>query len=454
MRTTPRRRAVGALTAALAAAALTPTLAAPATASPAPAAAAAAATVTGTARAATSPAGTAPLTRWSDPAAAAATYLARELASRDGVLTTTYEGTGYPDWGLTADAVLGLDAAGAGQDQAARTTAALERHAADYVSGGTKGAESAGAVAKLLNVAAAQGADPADFGGYDLPAVLTGLEAPTGRYRDDAPSGDYSNVIGQSLGVIGLDRTGHTPSPQAVAFLRAQQCDDGGFRLDPAASPCESDPDATAFAAQALIATGATTPADAALDHLATLQRDGGGLAGTGPTASVNANTTALSAQAFGAGGRTSEADGARSFLVGLQYGCRTPSAVAGAVAYDRAAMTTGGQSPSSSGSSRAAGGGAAATTDQDRRATAQALLALAGTPLAEVTARGASASATAGGCADEATSSPPSASAAPTSSPDDAADPWWGTPAALVGAVVVLVLGLGAFLLRRRRPA
>ncbi len=394
-----------------------------------------------------------PAQEWSDPAAAAGRYLAGQLAAGTDVLSTSYEGKDYPDYGLTADAVLGLDAAGTAQDQAAASTSALRRHAVDYVGGGAKGDHYAGATAKLLLVALAQGEDPSAFGGYDLPAVLASLEAGSGRYRDDASAGDFSNVVGQSLAVIALSRTDHPASPEAVSFLLDQQCDDGGFRLDPGTKPCTSDPDTTAVAAQAALAAGtdaATAAARRAVDQLASAQTDAGGVAGTGPTAGVNANSTGLAGQAFAAAGRDAASSRATDYLVGLQYGCHAPTARAGAVPYDAAAARKGR-------SARAE----AATSDEDRRATAQAVLALAGTPLASVSADGAAAApadltcatAAAGTAASGASGSAASGSAASDARASDdpgTASSWWTSPLAIGVAVAVVALLLAGVLLAR----
>jgi hypothetical protein len=345
----------------------------------------------------------------------------RELAATDYTLATVFEGQSYPQYGLVADAVLALDAAGVGQEAAAAATAVLARDVAKYVSyddGDPDTPEEiyAGAVAKLLNVAVAQGVDPSSFGGYDLVTTLRGLEADNGRFSDKSTFGDYSNTFGQSLALIGLTRAGAPVSGQARTFLLAQQCDDGGFRLEPAASTCESDPDATAMAVQGLLAVGGATPqVGRGLDHLASIQTSSGGVGGSGPTSGVNANSTGLAGQAFLAGGRAAPSRTAVSYLRTLQYGCALPRGLRGGVAYDRAAFDA-----------QVAEGAGAAPSDQDRRSTAQALLALAGTPLASVTASGAQATAPVLVCAVASPTPTPTpsttvdATSPPTSGPGD----------------------------------
>lgn len=353
------------------------------------------------------PAAAAGTTASPSPEEAAGGYLARQLAAGGNHFSTW----GYPDWGLSADAVLGLDAAGVGQDQAAATTAALAAHVKDYITGeayGDAGSAYAGATAKTLNVAVAQGVDPTAFGGVDLVATLRSLELASGQFADKSAWGDYSNVFGQSFALIGLHRAGVAPSAASVSFLTAQQCADGGFRLGFGGATCTSDPDATAMAAQALIAVDGAVSAAAsrALDFLAGRQAASGGLGGGGPQAGLNANTTGLAGQAFVAGGRTTQARLAASFLTGLQYGCSFPTALRGGIAYDRAAYDT-----------QAAAGTAAVPDDQDRRSTSQAVLALAGTPLYSVTATGASAGSPVVACAAPTTTAVPTTTTTTTTS-------------------------------------
>jgi hypothetical protein len=344
------------------------------------------------------------------PEEAAAGYLARELAAGGHHFSVDFGGTLYPDYGVTADAVLALDAAGAGQTEAAAATRWLADNVVNYTGFGDPTEISAGSVAKLLNVAAAQGIDPTAFGGYDLVGTLRSLEQPSGQFRDTSKYGDYSNLFGQSLAVMGLERTGSNPSATSVSFLTAQQCTDGGFRLYFGVEPCASDPDATAMAVQALIAVNGASDPNAAkgLDYLTGRQQSNGGVGGGGPTSGVNANSTGLAGQAFLAGGRTAQARLANRFLANLQYDCAFPTALRGGVAYDAAAFAA----------QKAAGAGAKAA-DQDRRSTTQAILSLSGTPLYAVTAVGAVAGAPVVVCAAPTTSTtttaPPTATTTTT---------------------------------------
>ncbi len=338
-----------------------------------------------------------------DPTLVAAGFLERELAVGGHHL----ENYGYPDYGLTIDAVLALDAAGAGQTEATAATQYIADNITSYISYEPVPAPPqpelyAGATAKALVLAAAQGVNPRAFGGVDLIASLQSLEEPSGRFSDQSQYGNYSNLIGQSLGVIGLTRAGTPPSAASVAIIRANQCSDGGFSLSFGASPCSSDPDVTAFAVQALFAVGGVGDSDAqqGLDYLAGIQGADGGVGGAGPTAPANANSTGLAGQAFLAGGRTAQARSAQAFLRALQYDCSAPVALRGGIAYDSAAKAA-----------------ATEVTDQDRRSSAQSVLALAGTPLFAVSATGADATAPDLACAASTTSTTTSSTTRTTSS-------------------------------------
>lgn len=358
---------------------------------------------TGTARSAA----TAPATS-TDPAELAGGYLARELTRAGGHFANTFNGTSYPDYGLTLDAVLALDAAGIGQDAARAATAYVATNVRSYVTGADYGAASeryAGALAKTLNVAVAQRLDPSDFGGVDLVAELAAREASSGRFEDafdpNVSGGDYSNTFSQSFAVLGLERAGVGASAEAVAFLKLQQCPGGGFRLIEAATACAddstADADSTSLAVQALIAAGSTRDAAVvrALNWLTARQGADGGFGGGVSTEAENANSTGLAGQALLAGGRTAPARKAVQYVRGLQYGCDFPPALRGGIAYNRESYDK-----------QDAKNASAAPDDQDRRSTAQAALALAGTPLGLVTA------------ADADQNAPTLACTAPTASP------------------------------------
>ncbi|GAB3594979.1 hypothetical protein GCM10027446_19590 [Angustibacter peucedani] len=413
-----------------------------------------------------------------DPAEVAGGYLARQLAASGGHFFTEFGGVQYPDYGLTLDAVLALDASGVGQDAASTATQYVADHVRSYISGidyGGAGERYVGPIAKTLNAAVAQQVDPAAFGGVDLVAELEALEQPSGRFQDTfdpmVSGADYSNTFGQSFAVLGLERAGAGASAQAVAFLELQQCPAGGFRLTEGAAACAddttADPDSTSLALQALIAAKGTGAASVVkgLTWLAGRQGSDGGFGGGTTTEAENANSTGLAGQALLAGGRTAQARKAVAYVKGLQYGCGFPAALRGGIAYNQDSYDA-----------QDAKNGAATPDDQDRRSTAQAALAVAGTPLGVVTAVGADANAPTLACAaSTTTTTSPSTTTSSTGTSAGgsgtgttsqeaapAVDPASGElamtgaevlPVALTGLGLVL-LGTAAVVLARRRTS
>jgi hypothetical protein len=291
----------------------------------------------------------------------AAGHLADALVDGERI-ETTFGGVTYPDQGLTADVLLALAGSGVAADHIAAATDWLDSQAGAYT-GTDSGAVYAGAVAKLLIVTAATSRAPT-MGDIDLVATLTATEDGDGRFRDDSEFGDFSNVITQSLAVIGLVRAADVaPSTAAVAYLAGQACDDGGFpeQLNP--ETCSSGVDSTGFAVQALLAAGEDQVAGDAVQWLLDDQAADGSLGG--PDAGPNSNSTGLAALAFSLAGEEGAATDARAFLVGLQEDCT-------------------GIAP---GGIRFSAGDAGDVT----RATAQAVPGLTGVGLLEVTADGAS---------------------------------------------------------------
>ena len=153
----------------------------------------------------------------------------------------------------------------------------------------------------------------------------------------------YDGVYRQSLAIIGLVATGHTPNAPAVAWLLAQQCADGAFtayraNTSTACTPATEDENATATAIQALVALGKpTATAVAALKHFQL--PDGGFYDNTafGPAAS-DVNSTGLALSALVAAGvdpvtvTSTTGKTGDSYLRSLQIAC---TATAGAGAYD-----------------------------------------------------------------------------------------------------------------------
>jgi len=367
-----------------------------------------------------------------DPPGAAASWLAGRFVDGNH-LETVFDGTGYPDQGLTADAVLAFDGVGVAQDLAVAATDWLAEpdNVSFYAGNGTTDSY-AGPLAKLALVAIAQGADPTDFGGVNLIDDLQARQADSGRFSDLSGFGDFSNAITQSLAVISLLRAGEDAADGA-GYLAAAPCDDGGFPLQFEQPTCASQVDATGFAVQAMLA--ADLDASAALDYLEGAQQPSGGFGDSGLGGVANANSTALAAQALRVGGRTDAADGAVEYLLSLQVGCDGPTDQRGAIRYDDAG------------------------SGDTQRATAQGLLGLSGVGLFEVDNTDAAAAVPAFDCP-----AAPSSSPAPTTSAQAGPVPGGGAelpatgvrplPATGVGALLVLVGFVLVLVARQRRTA
>ncbi|WP_185975677.1 prenyltransferase/squalene oxidase repeat-containing protein [Tessaracoccus rhinocerotis] len=271
---------------------------------------------------------------------------------------------GNPDWGLTTDAVLGLVAAGAGEEQLAPVLEAVQGAVRDgsygFLVDGENTYVDAGGVAKLTLIASLTGADPSSYGGRDLVSALES-ELVDGQLKG-------ANTFGQAYAVMalaGLDR----PVTEAADFLVAQQCPSGDFRLFPAATPCTTDAgnadrDASALAVLGLRAAAASglevaAALDSGVEWLVSDQKADGSWIGSRWTASPNTNSTGLVAHAL-SGLATDSVRKAAAWTASLQV---SGGADDGAVAYDAAAFGDGAITGSRS---------------QWQRATSQALFALA----------------------------------------------------------------------------
>lgn len=351
-------------------------------------------------------------------ARAGAAWLADEATNGE------FTNFGVVDSGLTSDAILAYAAAGLGGTAGATATAKLLGSAGEYFNyaGGTQ--RSAGPLAKLLLISVIQGLGPTGAPGWNLRTELLGVmntdssSADFGRFQNRGEA-DTSNGFSQSLAIIGLLRSGGVP-PEAVSFLRQQQCPGGGFRLffavgGTCSNSASGDVDTTGLAVQALAAAGAagspgaTAAANAGLDWLEARQFADGSFGGSGPTPQPNANSTGLAAQALSGGGRTGSAAKAAGYLLGLQLGCADAKIVPGdrgAIGYDTTASTKARTS-----------GLTANSRDQFRRSTAQAVLGLAGNSLVTLTAAAAPTGPTVLDCGG-ATTVPPTTGTASTSPP------------------------------------
>ncbi|GAA4892156.1 prenyltransferase/squalene oxidase-like repeat protein [Stackebrandtia albiflava] len=392
-------------------------------------------------------------------AASAAAWLAGEVDPTTGGVPGMI---GTPDWGLTVDALIGLEAAGGDQRTIDLITETLKVHVRDYNSldaWSEPGQRIAGATAKLLYAAVITGSDPEAFGEYDLRRETLDLIAGPelgpehGRVKDEvfAPSVDGSNTFAQSLAVAGLARSGGVPQ-EAVDFLLDQQCSSGGFRLYPYAfgggtvgGDCDSqggsavlDPDSTAMAVQALLSAaahdssaGAAEGAALGAEWLLGIQHDDGSFGGSGPTAAPNTNSTGLAGQALAATGHDEAAAEAAAWVAAHQItadDAGAASAEAGTIAYNGDSLAA-----------ARAEGIPVFQRDQWRRATAQAMLALSRVSLGDI------GTVDPGPGTDPGDGDPPGDLSGPPK--DSAAGPPRGT-LPVTGSPVATVFGTGAALL------
>lgn len=285
-------------------------------------------------------------------------WLARLITAAGGHVPSdpTKPATSAADASGTADAVLALHAAGVGAAQADAGLAWLEGNYEGFVR--VAGADVPGALAKLILVAHTSGVDPRAFGGTgpaaDLVARLLATRRTTGSdaglFGTQDPT--YDGAYRQGLALLALAAVNRS-SAAAVAWLKNQQCADGGwvaYRPDPSA-PCPAvdpasfagpDTNSTALAFQGLLAIGADINADP-LEFLAAVQGNDGGWAYVGSrTTPADPNSTALVIQALLAAGEDPTASrwvrgGATSYdaLLRFSLGCSAPVADRGAFYFD-----------------------------------------------------------------------------------------------------------------------
>ncbi|MEA4943272.1 MAG: prenyltransferase/squalene oxidase repeat-containing protein [Propionicimonas sp.] len=157
-------------------------------------------------------------------AQAAAGYLTSQLV--DGSHLTSEFG----DQSITADAVLALVAAGRAEDKPAieAMTGYLEQTAATYTATGPE------AAAKLTLVTLATGADPAAFGGQDLPAQIKDGVAADGSF------GAFPGPYASGLAMVALTRAGQEIPQPMVDWLLSGAAEGGGWGYDPS-QPADAD---------------------------------------------------------------------------------------------------------------------------------------------------------------------------------------------------------------------
>jgi hypothetical protein len=305
----------------------------------------------------------------------------------------------FDDWGLTIDTAFALAASGGHRATLRQMTSAIQHHYfRSYATSG--GDKFAGPLAKALLAATVLGKNPRTFGGHNVRALVLSLVAPrsagfeAGRVRDrTADHSDFSSTFAQAYAVIGLARSGGVPT-STVKYLLKQQCSGGYFRLtEVAGETCDesgsaADVDATALAVQALrVASshGLAIPAGVvhrAASWLVRIQRENGSFRGGTSTPGPNANSTGLAAQALNlVPGHRAQVRKAARYIRSLQVTRKRAHGRAtrdiGAIAYNRAGLKNGLKN-----------GIQKIERDQFRRASAQAIFALAPRPLTTLRVR------------------------------------------------------------------
>ncbi|HSJ35875.1 MAG TPA: S-layer homology domain-containing protein [Acidimicrobiia bacterium] len=237
------------------------------------------------------------------PAARAASWIARELAS------PTPE---FDQFGVAAartDVVFALAATDREQGAARRALAELTAGGAEYI--GPEEAPLAGPLAKVLLAASIAHEEPVGdmVPMRNLEVELRELQGPDGGFAAD--------VFSHALAMIALASTGDGVPASATGWLEERQRPDGAWASDFA--PDFPDIDVTAVALQAAVAAGAGAAVEAAAGFLVAEQNPDGSW--PSPFGEPNANTAGVGAHALRAAGRTAAADLATEFVVALQTG-------------------------------------------------------------------------------------------------------------------------------------
>lgn len=196
-----------------------------------------------------------------------------------------------------AEAVVALVAGGVDGEPVDRALPYIREH------GPARADERAGYAGRIAMGIAAAGEDPRDFGGVDYAEKIRS-------HYDDATGNYDSNLYANALALLGLAAAGVEPPEEAIRYVRANQCADGGFSWAPGCA-ATADVDTTAHALGALLATGVSRDDLAvtrARDWLVRARNDEGGY-GWGPGKPTNGNSTGLALSAIAALGEDPTAE-------------------------------------------------------------------------------------------------------------------------------------------------
>ena len=292
----------------------------------------------------------------SDPATAAGYgggWLARQFTAQGFIAGSG----GTADLSDTVTAAQALAAANVGGTQFDAAVNYLKAHVDEDVKD-SKGNDVPGRLGNLIILVVAHGDDPTNFGGQNLVARLKATKQTTGTdagFFGASANGAaaFDGALRQSLALLGLAAAKVAPDADSVAWLKNQQCPDGGwqaYRADTSKACDATDPatftgedsNSTAMAVEALAALGAT-PANDALAFLDSLQNSDGGF-GVFKGSDTDANSTGLTLQAIVArgesptGGRwVNGSNNPIAAILALQLGCASPEADRGSFAFQPA---------------------------------------------------------------------------------------------------------------------
>ncbi|MFF3018728.1 prenyltransferase/squalene oxidase repeat-containing protein [Streptomyces sp. NPDC057939] len=192
------------------------------------------------------------------------------------------------------------------------------------------------------------GAAPAALADTAPPSPSAPPVIPSGLFGKADPT--YDGVWRQSIALLAQRTAGAEPSPEAVRWLVAQQCADGGFasfRAD-AAKACDAttvlDTNATAVAVQALKTLGGQdATVKKAVDWLKSVQNEDGGWSYVPGSPSEGSSTSLVISSLAVAGEKPADVKSkagksAYDGLLSFQLGCATePAADRGAFGYQPA---------------------------------------------------------------------------------------------------------------------
>ncbi|MFJ3876389.1 prenyltransferase/squalene oxidase repeat-containing protein [Streptomyces sp. NPDC090077] len=264
-----------------------------------------------------------------------AAYLTAPSRLVQGRFYESEPGTGFAEYGLTIDGAYALAATGEDNAALRNIVDFMDkggkdgqkRGIHDWTLIGTKYA-SGGSIGKAAVLAEAVGRDPRNFGGQDLIAALAKItcQARTSTVQQCAAKGNYAyatSVFKQSLGVMAQLRAGEqAAAAEPAAYLKSLQEPSGAW-VSLIGEPSGPEVDSTAMAAMTvdlLPDAGSQAAVDKAIAWLAAQQKEDGGFPGASGN-SVNSTALAVQGLSLDAPKYGPQIAKARTFLLSQQNG-------------------------------------------------------------------------------------------------------------------------------------